>query len=48
MPNVIYWTNKQQFKTEISGTHKIYKTQRIPVGLCAAHPKQQTRIWPHQ
>jgi len=24
MPNIIYWTNKLQPKTEIWGTHKIY------------------------
>ena len=48
MPHVVYWTNKPQSKAEISGTHKIYKIQRTPIGLCTAHPKQQTRIQPHQ
>jgi len=48
MPNVIYWTNKPQSKTEIPGTHKIDKTQRTPIGLRTAHPKKQTRIQPHQ
>jgi len=33
---------------QISGTHKVYKTQRTPIILCTAHPKQQTRIRSHQ
>jgi hypothetical protein len=41
MPNVTYWTNKPRPKTEISETHKIYKTHRNPISLCTAYPKHE-------
>jgi len=41
MSNVIYWTNKLHFETELSGTHKIHKTQLTTLGLCSAYPKQK-------
>jgi hypothetical protein len=37
MPDVIYWTNKTQFTTEISKTRKIYITHNEPQSAYAQH-----------